>query len=844
MIPLPQILTSQSDADVVWSLFTTRLEKVLCLAKQHALRLHPASKVGAKDWPDAEVRIKDQIKFFTSQTPQGTLHRPTSGFRDRKLQRQIYRLAEMLALGKRGLQASDKFRALHRKVRHVLQPSKTIAANLAQLNTELADLRRHENASRLQKWRQRLQGSDRECWKWLSKVHSTPNINVEQAQNAQESLLLLRNHWRQLWDREVDWQGALAACQPFLPDPTALPDEAVDLDVLTSMIRKQTGRAAAMDGWGGTEIAALPPSVIQHVQQCFALFQKSGFVPTSWTWIKQVHVPKSTNSTQARDWRPIAVMSIWYRLWSGSQFKSVNCQQWFHRWLPPQAIGGRQGGEVYDALCQLDFDQYAVSLDFSLAFDHVHPRLVLSLFEALGMNRGLLQILEQVWCNQQRFLTLDDQILPRPDHVETSIPQGDSFSLMAMLAVLVGPTRDLVTRHPSVTLRTFVDDRTFTGPAAAVLAMKDEWRLWSQALGLVENQAKTIHFHRTTTGRAVFRAFGVPADAIQTHPKILGCELRPAQGRKSTQREQTRLQDSIHYIRKAKFLPLSWQRRRVFVIGQGLSRAAWGWFWRMPPKADMTKVQTAVKVALGESPVASTHLQQIVRGHSANLEFRIVADLLRMAWRQASRRHSTPGPWTSMWAKNLTKALAAWGWKASHPWHFAHEQEGDFALTGAHMRRLDSIQHSLRESWRRWHYNKWSFGTRRDASGASFHSDRFQWIRNKAAESMDNFQVLTGAFVSPACFQRMQREDVKQCPFCNNPDAVPDQDHIVWFCPGDVLYEPRLRLLGPSPYPAQELNFEQRRLAWPVSPFVALSNDTILAWFVAARRIVLADRWQ
>jgi len=77
----------------------------------------------------------------------------------------------------------------------------------------------------------------------------------------------------------------------------------------------------------------------------------------------------------------------------------------------------------------------------------------------------------------------------------------------------------------------------------------------------------------------------------------------------------------------------------------------------MPTKAEIGKVQTAVKFALEESPVASKHLQNIARGHGANLEFRIVSDLLRVAWRQASRNHNVPGPWSSMWAKKMNLLL-------------------------------------------------------------------------------------------------------------------------------------------------------------------------------------------
>ena len=42
-------------------------------------------------------------------------------------------------------------------------------------------------------------------------------------------------------------------------------------------------------------------------------------------------------------------------------------------------------------------------------------------------------------------------------------------------------THDLVTRHPQVTLRTCVDDRTFTGSVANIIAMKDDWLIWSDA---------------------------------------------------------------------------------------------------------------------------------------------------------------------------------------------------------------------------------------------------------------------------------------------------------------------------------------------------------------------------
>lgn len=45
----------------------------------------------------------------------------------------------------------------------------------------------------------------------------------------------------------------------------------------------------------------------------------------------------------------------------------------------------------------------------------------------------------------------------------------------------------------------------------------------------------------------MFLALGVPANAIATNPKILGCELKPSQGRVSTTCERSRLSDVVAF---------------------------------------------------------------------------------------------------------------------------------------------------------------------------------------------------------------------------------------------------------------------------------------------------------
>lgn len=89
-----------------------------------------------------------------------------------------------------------------------------------------------------------------------------------------------------------------------------------------------------------------------------------------------------------------------------------------------------------------------------------------------------------------------------------------------------------------------------------------------------ENVQKSMRFHRTPAGRTQFARRNIAQAQISDRPKILGCELKGCQGRQSTQRKRGRLEASVRLITKAKFLPFSRRRKKVFISSQGLSRAS------------------------------------------------------------------------------------------------------------------------------------------------------------------------------------------------------------------------------------------------------------------------------
>ena len=63
---------------------------------------------------------------------------------------------------------------------------------------------------------------------------------------------------------------------------------------------------------------------------------------------------------------------------------------------------------MYDALLAIDEaccnEQFLVSLDLSLAFDTLHPRIAIPWMQHIGLPPNIAQLLDCVWSQQRRIL--------------------------------------------------------------------------------------------------------------------------------------------------------------------------------------------------------------------------------------------------------------------------------------------------------------------------------------------------------------------------------------------------------------------------------------------------------
>jgi hypothetical protein len=614
-----------------------------------------------------------------------------------------------------------------------------------------------------------------------------------------------------------------------------------------------SGKAAGPDGWSGNEIATMPIAVFVFFAKFCQLCEASGLLPSTWQIARQTHLPKGQKGVRAHDsardvsgLRPLTLFSAWYRLCVSARLKSDSCQKWISTWWPAQAAGGKQGRELYDALFPLieavTQGQFVVSLDFSLAFDYGHPDIAIPFPHNLGLPISICSMLHKQWTNQRRYLSFENFVWPDAELVSSSLPQGDPWSLLAMIALLTPATWEIARRHPSATLKTFVDDRTWaTRSVTEALQIETIWASWSRDLQLKENTAKSQYFHPQQKGRNEFIDRGVPVNQVSHDIVVLGHTFRGFLQRKISHKEDERINQAVVLIRRATWLPVSFAMHKQIIAAAPLSKAEFGWMLKVPTLAICKKVQNAIKQALHEPLYASPNLRNLLRGHRLNINFRIAQYCIGAVRRCLAKSTANV---LYAWHKSfgvgpaITQLLKRFSWSYHGPWVWKHDLTNDFlALHKAHpsyeaytaRRRDDLTCHASRNSFRAHELQAWKNTSRKDATfcqNIDYNAERCKLAVNLAKNSRHNFAILSVAFVSDAALAVHKRTAVKPCPFCNS--ATADTDHAFWTCRD-----------FPPPVP-RPLDCMLRRLGWPR---VGHPNDTaVVSWMCEVRKRTLDKR--
>jgi len=356
----------------------------------------------------------------------------------------------------------------------------------------------------------------------------------------------------------------------------------------------------------------------------------------------------------------------------------------------------------------------------------VAPELAIGCLTAAGWPSVWAEMLGHVWLGQKHWLQWGSHTLPQCANVSQSMPQGDSFSPLALNVVLSAPVRamTLQERAEGFSQAAFLDDRTFVASTATqARRVFVNWCWWSRIFGLEENNAKLKIVPRTCSQRADLLMVGFDASTVVDQTHILGVDFcsKLNTGQRGT--AQQRLEEArlvSQRLCRAKSIPtktklMLWQTRVV-------PKATWGHFFHVPK---MSQLYASFKQCMFAHKQGAPDLQKILYGHRADLDFmagfyacgalRRVMMKGMLIWEQRPTRGT--------WQSTVRRWLDALGWREVAPWHWTHDALRYFMRWSQlvplrqvdRSKLLEKFDHLVRESWRFCLFSSFLQRQRRDA---------------------------------------------------------------------------------------------------------------------------------
>ena len=219
-------------------------------------------------------------------------------------------------------------------------------------------------------------------------------------------------------------------------------------DRIHSKMRESTGLGSP-DGWHGREVQHFPLAVAETFAKLANRWREARYAPKATKIARQCNLIKEskidplTNTIYAGDLRPISVISVWWRIYTGVWVTSGAIAAWKQHHLPPEVIYDGQCTEGCAAQVMDSFKQkgFLGTLDYSLCYDHIDPKLVCQSMIGLGIPADIAELLQDVWTNIHRFVQFEGTCSTEAFDAGKMIMQGDSFGPFALHLLMAAGTR-------------------------------------------------------------------------------------------------------------------------------------------------------------------------------------------------------------------------------------------------------------------------------------------------------------------------------------------------------------------------------------------------------------------
>eukprot|EP00971_Amphidinium_carterae_P158694 3146027-Amphidinium_carterae.1 len=307
-------------------------------------------------------------------------------------------------------------------------------------------------------------------------------------------------------------------------------------DVKTQISRVKKNTSNGPDWWRQGELHALPDASFAMLASLFNTLEAAEDMPSQLmgAWTKPL--PKSGTSAEALGVRPITILPLIHRVWSGLRYRQL--QGWVNSVLHPSQAAFRQGRSCKSEVQALLVDltrranagqaSYLGQLDLSKAFPRLNKEKSRDIAVASGLSPSFGRLIHRVCLGKASSWKIAG-VLSAPMSPRRGTPQGCALSIMMFQLTLAPVARAVANflrmRCSSSRLLLYADDLIIVASSSSLLAAAMGYAtLLLESLDFQVNVAKSSVslVGMEQIPRVLISNIEVP---FVPHPDLFGCTL-------------------------------------------------------------------------------------------------------------------------------------------------------------------------------------------------------------------------------------------------------------------------------------------------------------------------------
>ena len=781
----------QQAVELSWCVMLAKITWSFSVACQLALLLIPEGYENVTEMRRV-MNLANRKKIKGMEVKVQDRDMPKAGHHKGQLQRKQYRkmgkLAELekkLTMGK----SCNETRELVKKLFHCeldeisllqVQNSKQM------LDEEIKSRECRQKHTAIARWKFKMHNDIQSKTGWLNKKGNGINAMVQTdtctAKSKVEAVQLLRQYWTELWDRQkwtdddrkIKSKEVIDILKPLLEGykpKSGRPEQ----ELLAQKMGKIAG-CAGPDGWARNELKVISKNdfLTKLIWENMQLWERFESIPQAVGHCVLAHVPKKKmRHLGPHQFRPICVMSCWWRIWSMAWLNSPWVRGWAEAIFPSTVAGGMPGAFGPEKMAsivahQLQTHQKGLTLDFKHAFDCVDLKLMEQILCGClpSACHPWCKLLIKQWCTMRRWIVYDACTEPAALVSQQGLPQGDPAAALMMTTLNLGLMK-MVERdagYPQNVFHTiYMDDRTIVAEEEDVIEqMKTSWKHTSERYHLIENEAKAQKVDST-----------LPGSSFEVLGALLG---NPSKGNVSKSRLQDRNTKVNHLYRKVGILPQGMGAKMRDCSMYGRSLLAYGWIDVTPPDSWVKAQHYAFWRTAARTGYANPHMKKVVCGAHSAFDMVVFLRQLRLLAQRDRALNLAHIPIEKCKLDNFVETqLEKLNWtlergRYRHPLY----REGFKICELVDSERWKCIAHHIRESYRKLEFDFYKQSSRHEVNCYVY--EPYDPERRKLAvrwakdDSIANLLLIGGIQSPKVKFNtRGIQQNCSKCG-CSNPD--------------------------------------------------------------------------